>query len=90
MSNALGFALRGDDAFMKAIDEADPDTFGITCAECGCFHIGKFSEMEPHEARCPECGSDRGSFESPALGGGKPSVKADRSPSPTEGDADGK
>ena len=88
MSNALGFAIRGDDALIKAIDEADPDTFGISC-QCGCFHIGKFSEMEPHEARCPECGSDRGCFESPALGGGRPSVKADRSPSPTEGDGNG-
>lgn len=76
MSNALGFALRGDDVFLRAIDNADPDTFGVSC-QCGCFHIGKFSEMEPHEARCPDCGSDRGSFESPALGGGKASIKAD-------------
>lgn len=89
MSNALGFALRGDDALWRAIDAADPDTFGVSCP-CGCFHVGKFSEMEPTEARCPECGSARGSFESPALGGGPPSVKADRSSSPTEGDADGK
>lgn len=80
-----GVAMSDDDAFLKAIDEADPDTFGVTCAECGCFHIGKFSEMGPTEAHCPDCGSDQGSFESPALGGGKPSVRsAARSPLPSD------
>lgn len=83
MSNALGFALRGDDALWRAIDAADPDTFGVSCP-CGCFHVGKFSEMDPIDARCPDCGSGRGGFESPALGRGKPTVKADNSPSPTE------
>lgn len=75
--SALGFALRGDDVLMAAIDAADPDTFGVQCP-CGCYHVGRFSEQSPDQpidAACPHCGSTRGSFESPALGSGPASVR---------------
>ena len=74
---AMGAALRGDDAFLQAIDAADRDTFGINCP-CGCYHVGRFSEQDPNapiDAACPRCGSTRGSFESPALGRGPASVR---------------
>lgn len=75
--SALSLALRGDDVLLAAIDAADPDTFGINCP-CGCYHVGRFSEQiadHPIDAACPQCGSTRGSFESPALGSGPASVR---------------
>lgn len=68
--SALGYALRGDDAFFKAIEAADPDTFGVSCSDCGTYYVGKFSVIDPVDACCPECGGTRGAGESPALGSG--------------------
>ena len=67
--SALHHALRGDEAFFKAIEAADPDTYGIDCP-CGTYYVGRFSKFEPADACCPSCGGTLGSGESPALGGG--------------------
>jgi hypothetical protein len=67
--SGLHYALRGDDVFFAAIEAADPDLFGITCSACDTYHVGHFDDG-PMNCRCPECGCNRGSFESPALGGG--------------------
>lgn len=67
--SGLHFALRGDDAFFAAIDAADPDYFGITCSSCETYHVGHYDDG-PVNCRCPRCGCNRGSLESPALGSG--------------------
>lgn len=67
--SAIGHALRGDDALMKAIDAADPDTFGVSCP-CGTYYVGRFTKINPADACCPDCGGTRGGCESPALGSG--------------------
>jgi len=74
--SALGHALRGDDAFFKAIDAADPDTFGVSCSGCGTYYVGKFSVIDPADACCPECGGTRGAGESPALGSGPEAARS--------------
>jgi len=71
--SALLAAMAGDDAFFEAIQDADPDVYGISC-ECGLYYTGNFNFVDPSNACCPSCGSSVGSFESPALGGG-PSAK---------------
>lgn len=73
--SALHHALRGDEAFFKAIEAADPDTYGIYCP-CGTYYVGRFSKFEPADACCPHCGGTSGSGESPALGAGPAASKA--------------
>jgi hypothetical protein len=66
MSSAfMGAALRGDEEFLKAIDAADPDTFGISCSGCETYYVGKWSECQPTDVCCPVCNNTRGSMESP-------------------------
>lgn len=70
---ALGLAMMGDDVFFAAIEAADRGTYGISCP-CGCYHVARIAAGTDN-ARCPECGSARGSCESPALGSGPASVQ---------------
>ena len=74
-SAALAAALRGDDAFFEAIDRADPGTYGLHC-DCGTFSVGRFDELDPADAACPNCGETKCGLESPALGSGPKPVKA--------------
>lgn len=73
-NGGLAAALRGDDAFMEAIDAADPNSWGGHC-RCGCYFIGKLDAMNPYDAACPKCGSTRFSVESPALESGPAAVR---------------
>lgn len=68
--SALHAALRGDDVLMMAIDAADPDSYAVTCSECGTYYVGHFSKLDPADACCPSCGGTRGCGESPAIGSG--------------------
>jgi len=77
MTDPLSLAMMGDDAFWAALDEADPDTYGISC-ECGIYHVGRWSRNErPNNpnGKCPVCGSGAGAMETPALGHGPASVQ---------------
>lgn len=70
---AMAAALRGDDAFFTAIENADPGTYGFSC-ECGTYSVGYLAEIDPQDACCPNCGNEKMAMESPALGTG-PNVK---------------
>lgn len=63
-----------DEEFFAAIDAADPDTFGVWCAECDEYYVGRIS-LGPEDYRCPCCGSRRGGMESPALWSGRPAIQ---------------
>ena len=85
MSAGLAAALKGDDAFFDLIQEAGrdrPHSFGVNCSTCErdeeyTYYVGDFRDGPPWEARCPVCGSNRGSLESPALGAGERAIQTD-------------
>ncbi len=85
MSAGMAAALMGDDVFFDLIDRAGrdrPHSFGVNCSICEdeeeyTYYVGDFRDGPPHEARCPVCGGNRGSMESPALGSGDRAIQTD-------------
>lgn len=52
----------------KAFDDLDPSTWEANCSVCQQYYTGVFPEKGNPETICPNCGSDRCSFGSPAGG----------------------
>jgi|GEM_PF-6758239 len=85
MSAGFAAAMMGDDVFHDLIEQAGrerPHSFGVNCSPCEedgeyTYYVGDFRDGPPLEARCPVCGSTRGSMESPALGGGERAIQTD-------------
>ena len=72
---AMAAALMGDDVFMAAIDNADPDTFGCNCSNCETYYVGRWSgDGAPPKVACPNCKTSKASLESPALGSGPEAI----------------
>lgn len=69
--SSMAIVWAEDDIFFKALENADPESYAITCSKCGTYAVGNFKDLDPEKAICPSCGHDSGCFESPALCGGR-------------------
>lgn len=68
MSDPLGFALAGDEAFFEALEMADHGTWEILCSCCHTAYGARWEELHPQNAMCPNCGDTEGCLSSPAIG----------------------